>query len=248
MLVLDDANEPTCRELVLSLNDARIRYIPNPRALGPALNHARGISEARGEYIALVNHDDVLDSEAIEIFVQALAATPGAVATFSRPRVIRSDGTEDSVRTESAWRTWNLTDIPSGVIEDWTRLGVRLGFPINPSALFRARVIKSVHIPRAVGGSYDFWVSYRTARLGAVIHEPSALGYWREHDDNLTIVRSSSRTFERVYLDARLSLDGRLPPRERFRALGRLPRSLAAWLRDLVVGRRRTSNSSAVRR
>ncbi|MCL2794430.1 MAG: glycosyltransferase [Microbacteriaceae bacterium] len=245
ILVLDDANEPECRDLVAAMGDSRLRYIANQNSLGPALNHAKGISEATGSYIALVNHDDILEPSALERFVAALSAVPEAVAAFSRPRVILADGTEDSKKTEQAWATWNLVDIPNGVINEWTRLGMRLAFPINPSAVFRAHVIKDIGVPKAVGGSYDYWVAYRAARLGPVIHVPEAIGYWREHDGNLTIVRSAARTFERVYLDGHLIFDAGLSLRERSRALGRLPRSIGAWLRDILRSRRAATHTSA---
>lgn len=239
ILVLDDADDDACASAVAGLDDNRVRYIGNDRALGPALNHAKGIQLARGDFIALVNHDDVLAPDALQRFVDALRADPSAVAAFSRPRVIDADGIEQPERTAQAWKIWDLEGIPEGRIPNWYAIGRRVGFPLNPTALFRADALKSVPLPAEVGGSYDFWLSYRVARLGAVLHSPDAVGYWREHPANLTIVRSAARTYERVYLNRQIVLDSRLPATVRLKAVPRYLRAVAAWLRDRMSSARR---------
>jgi hypothetical protein len=58
-VVVNDGSTDASRDVVLSFGDPRIRLLDNPRNLGltPSLN--RGIGEARGEFIARIDADDV---------------------------------------------------------------------------------------------------------------------------------------------------------------------------------------------
>lgn len=59
-LIINDAStDKRVREVVLSYDDARIVYVENEKNLGISESSNKGISLAKGEYIARQDHDDI---------------------------------------------------------------------------------------------------------------------------------------------------------------------------------------------
>lgn len=240
VLVLDDAASPECEALVDSFGDPRLKYRPNAKNLGPAMNHASGLRQAAGELTAILNHDDLWEPNTLALLVDAIDANPRAVAAFSRAKVATTGGGYDSGRTHQAWRVWDCHNVQSGVIENWFHADTkRLGFPIGPAALFVSAKAAKVRIPKVVGGAYDYWLGYRLARLGPVVHVLDAVGYWREHEDNLSSYRSAKQVLEQIYINGRAAGDRKLPLTMRVASLKTLPRSLVVLAREAVRGPRR---------
>jgi len=59
IIVVDDASADNTAEVVLSIIDNRIRYICHKANLGGSAARNTGINQARGEYIAFLDSDDV---------------------------------------------------------------------------------------------------------------------------------------------------------------------------------------------
>lgn len=238
VLVLDDADEESCRRLVESLEDDRFRYVGNASPLGPAGNHQLGISRSTGDAIGILNHDDFWADDTVELLVAALEAHSGAVAAFSRARVVIADGSEDPDRTRRAWRGWGLDGLQDGLISSWSMTAVStIAVPMGPSTLTRTAVLQGIDLPAEVGGMYDFWLGYHVAKKGPLVHVDPARGFWREHDANLTHVRSRKRTLERLYVTWAIALDSEIAFAVRLTRLSSIPRLLAAVARDTLVRR-----------
>ncbi len=58
LIVIDDCGGDHSIEIASSINDGRIRIIRNAKNEGIAYSRNRGINEARGEYIAIMDDDD----------------------------------------------------------------------------------------------------------------------------------------------------------------------------------------------
>jgi glycosyltransferase involved in cell wall biosynthesis len=233
ILVLDDASEERCRLLVEGLGDERLRYLSNETPLGVALNHQKGLDEARGQFISIVNHDDRIAPDVLSTLIAALEAEPSAAAAFAPPHVMDVTGRDRPDRTAFAWRQWGMEGIPTGLIEKWTDVSPLIGFQSIASVVYRRAAVD--RIPRQVGGSYDTWMAYRAIRRSPVIHVPEAVGHWREHPDNLTLRRSWRRTYEVAYLNGRVALDTAMPVKFRARSMLKCLRALAATVLDRFV-------------
>lgn len=66
LLVVDDCSNDNTDEIVLSFNDNRIRYFKNDKNCGAALTRNRALREAKGEWIAFLDSDDVWGSRKLE--------------------------------------------------------------------------------------------------------------------------------------------------------------------------------------
>ena len=59
LLILDDCPTDTCERIIKSYNDDRIQYTINEKNLGISRTRNKLIGMARGEYLAVCDHDDV---------------------------------------------------------------------------------------------------------------------------------------------------------------------------------------------
>ena len=66
LLVVDDASDDDTREVVASFQDPRLRYLRNETNRKLSASRNRGIREARGEWIAFLDDDDVWLPEKLE--------------------------------------------------------------------------------------------------------------------------------------------------------------------------------------
>ena len=73
-LILDDCPDDSREKIVRSYNDKRIKYIKNEKNLGITPSRNRLMQMAKGEYLAVFDHDDVSLSTRLEKQVQYLDA------------------------------------------------------------------------------------------------------------------------------------------------------------------------------
>lgn len=76
LLVVDDRGTDDGVERVRSFSDPRVRLISNERNLGRAGAANRGFDEARGEFVAILDADDIMAPERIERQVAFLEGHP----------------------------------------------------------------------------------------------------------------------------------------------------------------------------
>lgn len=84
LLILDDCPEQPVKSIVESYHDKRIRYMQNTENLGISKTRNKLIEMARGEYLAVVDHDDVSLPERFEKEAAYLDKHPetGVVSCF----------------------------------------------------------------------------------------------------------------------------------------------------------------------
>lgn len=85
-LILDDCPEEPREEIVKSYQDARIKYFKNEKNLGISLSRNKLIELAKGEYLAVFDHDDISLPERLEKEAAFLDTHPevGVVGCQSR--------------------------------------------------------------------------------------------------------------------------------------------------------------------
>ena len=83
IIISDDASTDETAKIIESLHDSRIRFYQNKRNEGPVRNWNRAITKAVGEYVSLLNHDDLYSPFWLTFAVRHLEKNPhiGWVAT-----------------------------------------------------------------------------------------------------------------------------------------------------------------------
>lgn len=88
LLVLDDCPDSPREEVVRSYTDSRIRYVCNEKNLGIADSRNKLISMSKGEYLAILDHDDVCLPTRLEKQVAFLREHPEVGVVSSQLRYI----------------------------------------------------------------------------------------------------------------------------------------------------------------
>ena len=83
-LILDDCPSSPVEGIVKTYNDKRIKYFKNDKNLGISPSRNKLIDLSKGQYLAVMDHDDVALSERLEKEVNFLDANPdvGVVGTW----------------------------------------------------------------------------------------------------------------------------------------------------------------------
>jgi len=91
LLIIDDAGPDNSIELCRAYSDPRIRIISQAnRGLAGARN--TGIRHARGQYIALLDSDDLWEPEKLERHIEHLWQSPEVGISYAASRMIDDDG------------------------------------------------------------------------------------------------------------------------------------------------------------
>jgi glycosyltransferase involved in cell wall biosynthesis len=178
VIVIDDGStDGTPEELARFRGDVRVMRQDN-RGHAPALN--RGMSEARGDYLAKCDADDIWESDKLARQVQALRAHPEIDIAFSGARFF---GLIEGPRAPYPGPGSGLLDR-----RDFARRLYRANFVCVSSTLIRRRLYQHlgpfVERPQ-VAEDYEFWM--RALAAGAVFfYDPSVLVRYRSHEQQLS--------------------------------------------------------------
>ena len=210
VIVSDDSSDESLRSIVDQFHDARVTYRHNSLRLGVALNHWSCFRQARGEYIAVLNHDDLFLPTFLEQVTPALIDDSELALAFCDHWVIDAEGRclyEETDRVSTAWGRSRLAagrHRPFFDLLSWQTIPMALG------TIFRRSLLPS-DLPEVAGPAYDLWLVYLLCRGGqGAYYVPERLANWRTHPGNLTSqggldwCRGAAECWHAVYRDERL--------------------------------------------
>lgn len=99
LLIVDDASTDSSVDIVCSFRDSRIRLIRNPQNKGVAFSRKRALTEAQGEYVAVLDADDEAMPTRLAREVEYLDNHPDVALVGSANYVI-----DDDDRIIDIWR------------------------------------------------------------------------------------------------------------------------------------------------
>lgn len=169
-LVLVDASageSPTVADAVAQASDGRVRRVALEGNRGIVGNTNAGIEAARGDFVAFLDHDDVLEPDALYCYVEALNAHPGVDLLFCDEDLFEEPG-----------------KFMQPVFK--TRLNLDLLYSHNCVTHFlmvrRAALEAAGLSPDEVSGAQDYDLTLRVLEQGGgVAHVPRVLYHWRIH-------------------------------------------------------------------
>jgi len=181
LVVIDDGSTDATPEILAGFNDPRLRVFRVPRAgRTPALN--KGLVLARGEYVAIVDSDDISLPSRFREQAAFLDDNPDYVMVGSAYGRIGPDGEDlgaDKVPTDDA--------------------GIRSALAggnqfMHGSVMFRADVVLGIGGYREFfrySQDYDLWL--RLVHHGKVANLPLVLYKWRVNPFGITITRAKEQ-------------------------------------------------------
>ncbi len=184
----------------------RIRYIRLKENKGISDNTNAAIREAKGDYIALLDHDDLLTFDALEKMTERLVCDPNAAECDE-------SGTNSAKSGTGGYNSADILAVYSDEDKCDTR-AERFYDPnfkpdFNPDLLLsnnyichflmvRADVMKKLLLRAAYDGAQDYDLLLRLAILSRrtgqkILHTPYVLYHWRCHEDSTAVNTESKR-------------------------------------------------------
>lgn len=170
LLLLDASpEEGSVAEIAAAARDGRVRYIRLGSNAGIAGNTNEGIRRARGDYVAFLDHDDILEPDALFWYVKSIEETDPS------PQLLYCD--EDSFRKEGDFGQ------PSFKSDFNPDLLYSHNYVTHFLAVEKTLIDEIGLSPEDVSGAQDYDLTLRAVAAGArVRHVPNVLYHWRIHD------------------------------------------------------------------
>lgn len=161
-IIINDGSTDPSHEVITGFHDYRIRYLQNEKNMGLVYTLNRGIDEARGEWIARMDGDDICMPDRFAEQILYLAKHTVVDVLASRVKLIDAEGNDSGEWSNDA------SAVTAEEILDH--------LPVNnciahPSVMIKAEVLKEYrYLPeQAQAEDYDLWL--RLAATGRVIHK-----------------------------------------------------------------------------
>jgi glycosyltransferase involved in cell wall biosynthesis len=206
VIVADDSGTAAAREIVeiRTRIDQRLFYRPNLRTLGIATSLVEAIKCARGQFIAILNDDDLWEPDLLAELVAPLEADANRVLAASDHWIMDEQGNIDVGLSESWSVNFGRAALAEGVVSRVSEFVVEKGGPaINITSVFRKDAVDWSLVAPVVTGAYDYWIScLLAATRKPIYYVPRRLGRWRVHGGMETSRRSHDKGENLVHIYA----------------------------------------------
>jgi glycosyltransferase involved in cell wall biosynthesis len=218
VIVVDDGSTDDTRIVVESLADKRVSYFYKTNA-GPASARNFGLSKAKGEYVAFLDHDDLWPPNYVEVMLSYLENNSEFGAVYSPITVIRPDGGNlESYRRPEGKSGWIALDL------------FKHGFVWTSATLIRREVLKNFYFDESLKTSYedgDFFLRLSMKTQFLFVEDVETVR--RNHAENFStkvgVLPTRILVLERFYF--RLGGNKIVPARVARRRLGHACRKVA---------------------
>ncbi|HEX8915115.1 MAG TPA: glycosyltransferase family 2 protein [Humisphaera sp.] len=183
VVIAEDGGSDVAAAVVRELGDPRVRHRRCPVNVGEAGNRFGAYAEARGDFIANLDDDDLLAPQMIERLVAPLLADPRVVVAFGDHHVGSADGTPDPAQTAATARRFGRDRLAPGAHAGLARLClVDASVPFACAAVFRRSVVDGVTDAAGAISVDDLYLAYLVCRAGGLAHYvPERLATYRIH-------------------------------------------------------------------
>ncbi len=192
LVVVDDGSTDATPDILAAAGDARMRVIRNAECQGIAGGRNIGLAACVGDYVAVLDHDDVSLPERLARQVAYLDGHPQVVLVGTAVEILRDGVASDPEQVAHV--------SPIGM-----RMMLHLGNPLTwSSVMFRRSALQRVAEDKAVlrdaaVPADDFDLYHRLLALGEAARLDGVLTQYRWHTSNTTY-RLASQMAERAAL------------------------------------------------
>jgi len=170
-LIVNDGSTDCSRSIILGCDDPRIRLVDNERNLGPGRARNRGLRLARGEFVSIIDADDIAYPRRLSSQVGFLDGHLGAVAVGCAYDLMGVDGEKRG----------RMAPVNSPAAVAWTLLFQNC---VGHSFVTYRRAIALRAGGYREGPAEDYDLLSRMARIGPIFSKEEVLGAYRVHSDS----------------------------------------------------------------
>lgn len=183
----DDSMQRVIEEYIRETGDDRILYVDAKGCKGISENSNKGLSYATGEYIGLLDHDDVLTEDAL--YEMAVAIEKGKQEGIEIEMLYSDEDKCDGGRTKY---------YEPNIKEKFNRDLILSNNYICHFLVLKAGLLKETGFRKEYDGAQDYDLVLRMAEKlweseEKILHIPKVLYHWRCHEDSTAANPESKR-------------------------------------------------------
>ncbi len=193
-IIVDDGSTDNTKEIVQSFKDKRIKYINQQHVGTPASGRNNGIKNAKGEFIAFLDSDDIWFPQKLEIQLKE----------FQKNADILILATNGIIIPMRPYRKY--LSLKKNLVVSFRHLIVNRVNPImNSSVLIKRTAIEAIGLIDEepfirASEDYDYWLRVLKYRDNSILVLKQILVKYRVHSFNITIdMFSNSNFFKKLY-------------------------------------------------
>jgi glycosyltransferase involved in cell wall biosynthesis len=190
VIVVNDGSSDDSADVLRPYSESgQIQYIEQANA-GPATSRNRGLAEAKGEFVAFLDDDDLWPNDKLEWQVAVLKSDPDLLAVYGSFTLLGKEHIK--------WVDFDTS--PPGMIREELCRGNYVGSP--GVALIRTAAVRTIHgfdVSLKGPEDWDLWIRLsetgqsrfiNRAALLYRVHEKSVSGdYWSMYTQSMHVVR-----------------------------------------------------------
>jgi glycosyltransferase involved in cell wall biosynthesis len=180
LIILNDGSTDGSKKIVESYSDNRIRLIENTHNLGLARTRNILISEAKGEFMAWLDSDDIALPQRLEIQVDFLEKNLRHAMVASWARIIDSNNLPTGKFVKSYIPNTNLS-----------ALLLFVNYIVQSSVMLRRNLLPDEHYNLDFPPTEDYELWVRIARKHPIAILKDILVDYRFHDSSISITQNS---------------------------------------------------------
>ncbi|MBC8103287.1 MAG: glycosyltransferase family 2 protein, partial [Cytophagales bacterium] len=195
VIVVNDGSPDDTREVLRPLAEAgKIRYIEQKNG-GHGAARNRGVTEARGEYVAFLDDDDLWPPDKLQWQVALMDTDPETVLVYGATTFFHEEKTATGPVPQEGKTVPDGGDGPSGHVWD---IFAQQNYIQSPGAtLIRTATFREIGgFDTRIWGTDDFDLYIRLAKKGAFRYQNRRALLYRTHPDN------ESKNVGRMYRNA----------------------------------------------
>ncbi len=179
IIVINDGSTDNSKNTILNFEDPRLRFFENPGNLGIVRTRNRGLDEAKGKYIAVMDSDDIALPDRIKIQVDFLENNPeyGMCASYFQT----IDGNDKILKT--AHFPTNDRDVRSNLLVH--------NCICHSTVMMRVELAKEIKYETEFDVIEDYLLWYKISRVTKIINLPVYTTYYRVHGNNISTTRNT---------------------------------------------------------
>lgn len=192
-IIIDDGSTDSTKDIVHSYKDERIRYYYQEHGGfdNICLTHNKALGLSRGEFIALIDGDDLWPEYKLEKQLMSFSED-AVVLSYGECRLINSDGKKIGYVTIPGKKGISRNDPVGTSLREF--LPNANSFIYNPTVLIRKSALDRIGgFVEFKGLAHDFTTWCRLSLEGTFGPLPLCLGYWRRHSNSLTFHNAEYR-------------------------------------------------------
>lgn len=180
-IIIDDGSTDDTALVVKKFNDSRISFIQNDGNKGIPFTRNRLLELAKGEYIAVLDSDDIAYPDRFQLQLDFFSAHPEAALCGGHGIIINKNGTE----------TGKKIIAPT---DDLVNMRMLFSNPfINSSTMFKTQIFRALNGYKDYALAEDFDLFIRISEKYSVANIDAFVVKYRIHGENITIKRSEDQ-------------------------------------------------------